>query len=111
MSNKPSTPVKYHKLVRDNIVPLLKNKKVTFTYHVASNDEYWKKLREKLQEEVKEFLDSESIEELADIEEVLHAIYKEKSITRKDVEVIRQKKRRERGSFTNKFILDEIIES
>lgn len=59
-------------------------------------------------EEVNEFLKDETHEELADIQEVLYAIYKVKGINKEELEVIRSKKETEKGSFKNKIILEDI---
>ena len=57
--------------------------------------EYWIKLREKLEEEVKEFLEDESAEELADIVEVLEAMVVYKGYDGEHVQFIKEKKIRE----------------
>lgn len=65
----------YNKLVRDGIPDKLDNQGLKYTYHIASVKEYWRALLDKLLEEVLEFQKDRNIEELADIREVLNAIY------------------------------------
>lgn len=97
----------YNKLVRDQIPDIIRAKGERVTAHVASDDEYWVMLKEKLQEEVVEFLDSASIEELADILEVLDAIVEERGWERDIVTAVQHKKAMERGRFTKRIILEE----
>lgn len=93
----------YHKLVRDKIIELFP----CTTSHIAeSDDEYWQKLKEKLREEVEEFITGENEEEVADIQEVLDAIYEFKHFSKKNIEIIQKKKAEERGGFTKRIILD-----
>lgn len=99
--------MKYNKLVRDKIPEIIKNKGSNPITHIADDAEYWLKLKEKLTEEVKEFLESEAEEELADIEEVLKTIYEYRNIDPADIETLRKKKSEERGGFKEKIILEE----
>lgn len=100
--------MKYNKLIRDKIPEIIKNKgKVPIT-HLAKDKEYWQKLKEKLQEEVDEFMKDENSEELADILEVVYAICDYKKINKRELEQLRKKKVKERGGFRDKIILDEI---
>lgn len=96
------------KLVRDKIPEIIKNSNNVPKTHVANNEEYWKELKAKLLEEVNEFLEDNNFEELADIQEVLYAIYDFKGLSRNDVELIRSKKESERGGFKDKIILESI---
>ncbi len=98
---------KYNKLVRDLIPEIIAKKGGTAKTHVADGAEFWTKLKEKLGEEVAEFLESESAEEIADILEVIEAILTYKKFDKKDVETIQEKKRSERGGFKKRIILDE----
>lgn len=94
------------KLVRDKIPEIIRSHGKTPVTHVASDEEYWQKLKEKLQEEVNEFFEDSNEEELADILEVLDAIRGFKNIDKKKLETLRNKKAAERGGFKGKIILD-----
>ena len=73
--------------------------------HIAGGAEYWQKLKEKLQEEIGEFLEAESEEEIADVLEVIDAI-----VTTKGWSQVREKQKEKalaRGKFEKKIILEE----
>lgn len=99
--------MKYNKLVRDRIPEIIRKKGAIPIAHTASDDEYWQKLKEKLQEEVDEFMQDDNKEEVADILEVIYAICDYKGIDRAELELLRKKKAKERGGFKNRLILDE----
>ena len=96
------------KLVRDKIPRIIKNSNKIPRTHLANENEYWNALKEKLLEEVNEFLEDENPEELADIQEVMYAIYDFKGFSKEKIESIRLKKNSERGGFKNKIILDHV---
>jgi predicted house-cleaning noncanonical NTP pyrophosphatase (MazG superfamily) len=99
--------MKYNKLVRDKIPEIIKSKGSAPITHIASDEEYWQKLKEKLVEEVKEFIESDNEEELADILEVLNAIFDYKKTDSVKLETLRIEKANKRGGFKDKIILDK----
>ena len=100
--------MKYDKLVRDRIPEIIEKKGEIPVTRIASDDEYWQKLKEKLKEEVDEFVESGKSEEIADILEVIHAICEFRNVNKEELEVFREKKAEERGKFKKKIILDEV---
>ncbi len=100
--------MKYNKLVRDKIPQIIKQKgKIPIT-HIASDEEYKNKLHEKLKEETDEFIKNPSKEEIADILEVIDSICELNKISKNDLESLKKQKAKERGSFKNRIILDEV---
>lgn len=98
--------MQFNKLVRDNIPEIIKQNGENPITHIADDNEYWLKLKEKLQEEVDEFMKDSNEEELADILEVIYAICDFKKINKKNLEELRIKKAVKRGGFSKKIILD-----
>lgn len=99
--------MKYNKLVRDKIIQRIEAKGEKAVFYIADEVEYWAKLKEKLREEVEEFLEAENIEELADIAEVLDAVMAHKGFTKEALAIEQQAKAEERGRFEKHIILDE----
>ena len=106
-----SSVMKYNKLIRDKIPEIIEKNGQKAIIHIASNDEYKEKLREKLQEEVAEYLKSFEKEELADILEVIYALCEAHDISTDEIEKIRKKKANKRGKFKKRIILDETRET
>ncbi|MDP3966521.1 MAG: nucleoside triphosphate pyrophosphohydrolase [archaeon] len=102
--------MKYDKLVRDKIIEILKLEKLEYSYHIASKTEYEKKLKEKLIEEVNEFLKDGALDELADIQEVVNAICNFYGFYQEDLEKLRRDKFESRGGLEKRIILDEVKE-
>ena len=98
--------MEYNKLVRDKIPEIIKGKGVIPKVHIASEEEYKAKLREKLSEEVQEYLEDPCIEELADILEVVYALCSLEGVSKEQLEEVREKKAIERGGFEQKIILE-----
>ncbi len=101
----------YNKLVRDRIPEILKENGKHFSLRSAKDkDEYVSKLKEKLTEEVNEFLDNPCVEELADIQEVLDALTHNVGATPIEVIQVKEAKARDRGAFFNGYILESVDE-
>ena len=94
------------KLVRDRIPELLQSLGLVAETRVTSADEYGWRLREKLQEEVAEYLESESAEEIADILEVIDAICEHRGIDRGALDEMKAEKRAARGGFEGRIVLE-----
>ena len=67
-----------------------------------------KELDKKLFEEAHEFIEEHSVEELADLTEVILAIMKAKNISKEQVEVARRIKNNKNGSFNDKIYLIDV---
>ena len=100
----------YGKLVRDEIIALIRANGENPIYHILSDEEYLKELHKKLFEEANEFVEEDSPEELADLLEVVYAIANHKNINMEEVEKIRLTKREERGGFDKKIYLEGVEE-
>lgn len=101
--------MRFDKLVRDRIPEIIEKEGKKAVTRILNDEEYKIYLEKKLDEEVAEFHESKSIEELADILEVIYALadnymainellakWEEKAVTR--------------GGFTQKIFLVEVEE-
>jgi predicted house-cleaning noncanonical NTP pyrophosphatase (MazG superfamily) len=102
--------MKHNKLVRDNVPEIIAKEGKAVTYRILDDEEYKVALEEKLDEEVIEYHDSKSVEEIADIVEVLNAIIKANGHSRFEVFVARMKKKMHKGGFKRRAFLEEVKE-
>ncbi len=94
----------HNKLVRDKIPDIIiANGEVPVT-RILSDQEYFKELVKKLQEECTEFTETPNVEELADIQEVVLALA-DTIASQQALEAARLSKADERGAFRNKLYL------
>lgn len=99
--------MRYNKLVRDNIPKVLEDKGIPNKYHVADEIEYEEKLFHKLLEESQDLLTERNVEELGDVYEILEAIKVLKGFSDEEVKTAREIKKKEKGSFEKRIILEE----
>lgn len=100
----------YNKLVRDRIPEIIASDGKTCTVEVLSDSRYLQMLDVKLTEELGEYQESGSLEELADLLEVLGAVVRARGWTWEGLEQARQKKAARRGGFEKKLLLKEVRE-
>lgn len=103
--------MKYHKLVRDRIPEIIEKQGKTCVTEVLSQDAYIRMVDEKLNEELAEYQESKSLEELADLLEVMEAAVIARGYTWEELLQVRDEKRQKRGGFQERILLKEVIES
>lgn len=102
---------KYNKLIRDKIPEIIESGGKIAVVEVLDNENYQKYLDIKLEEELKEYLEDGSVEELADLVEVVYALLDCKGVSREEFEKIRIAKVEERGAFKKRLLLREVRNS
>lgn len=99
----------YNKLVRDKIPQIIEATGKNYTTKTLTDQDYIIYLKEKSYEELDELfaanLREDSVEELADLLEIIHALanYHQSSI--EEVEKVRQEKAEKRGGFQERIFL------
>ena len=101
----------FNKLVRDNIPSIIENNNEVAITRILNDDEYRNELYKKLIEEANEVISSkttkETLEELADVLEVIIAISKLEIKNLDDVIAIANQKRLKRGGFDKRIFLEK----
>lgn len=93
------------KLVRDKIPQIIRSEGLEPVVYAAGAEEYATRLRDKLREEVEEFVASgDDVEELADILEVVYALAETAGTSPQQLERLRAVKAEERGGFSDRTI-------
>lgn len=98
----------YKKLVRDRIPEIIEidgKKPIT---HILNEAAYLSELDRKLNEECAEYQESKSLEELADMLEVMYAIAEARGYSVAELEAVRKEKAAERGGFRDRIYLDGV---
>ena len=96
------------KLIRDNIPNIIRSAGKKPIYQIALEQEYKEFLKKKLQEEVDEFLLDESVEEIADVLEVLEFLAKANGYDWQEVLAAQREKRKTNGGFDQRLILEKV---
>jgi len=100
----------YNKLVRDLIPGIIASsgrEPITQLIDPKHKAHY---LQEKLKEEMDEYLQSGSLEELADLLEVIHGLLDCSGYTWDELETVRLAKQQQRGGFGKGILLLEVVE-
>ena len=100
--------IAHNKLVRDRIPQIIIQSGKTCITRTLSDDEYLSALDAKLREELNEYLADGSMEELADLLEVMMAAAEARGHTFAEVEVIRRTKAEKRGGFRERIWLESV---
>ncbi|MBS3938659.1 MAG: nucleoside triphosphate pyrophosphohydrolase [Peptococcaceae bacterium] len=98
--------INYNKAVRDRITDIIRASGKECIVRQASPAEFLSLLEAKLAEEVAEYQESPSIEELADIVEVIRAILALQGSTWEQLEDTREQKAAKRGAFVERLVLE-----
>ena len=89
--------ISYHKLVRDRIPEIIEADGKVCICETLSDEDYIYLLDQKLNEELAEYQESKSLEELADLLEVMQAVAKARGWTLEELERVRANKAAKRG--------------
>ncbi len=102
--------VTYHKLVRDRIPEIIRQSGKQCDCSVLPEEDYLLLLDRKLDEELQEYQESKSMEELADLLEVMHAVALARGSSMEEIEHIRIQKAEKRGGFAKRILLESVTE-
>lgn len=102
--------ITYHKLVRDRIPEIIKQSGKQCVCSILSEEDYLLLLDQKLNEELDEYQESKSMEELADLLEVIHSVALARGSSIEEIEKIRIQKAEKRGGFEKRILLESVIE-
>lgn len=97
-----------HKLVRDRIPEIIEADGKVCTWETHSQEEYLSLLDEKLNEELAEYQESKSLEELADLLEVIQSVVRTRGWTLEQLEQLRADKAARSGGFEKRILLTSV---
>ena len=100
----------YNKLVRDGIPRIIAEGGNRCATRILDAPEYLEALDAKLTEELAEYQQRKSLEELADLLEVMLALVRARGHTWQELEQLRQQKAAARGGFDERIFLLEVTE-
>ena len=103
--------IKYDKLVRDRIPEIIEKSGKSCEILVLDEQDYLQMLDKKLDEELLEYRKDKTVEELADLLEVIYALAKTHGVTKEQLENLRAEKAQKRGAFDNKILLKSVTEN
>ena len=100
----------HNKLVRDRTPEIIEKSGKTAYCHILGEEDYLAELDRKLNEECAEYQADKSLEELADILEVMYAIVAARGYSVSELESIRTEKADKRGGFDKRIFLEKVDE-
>ena len=103
--------IEYDKLIRDRIPEIIERSGKKCVVEVLEDDAYLQYLDQKLNEELAEYQADKSLEELADLLEVMHAVAVARGYSVEELERVRKEKAEKRGEFEKRLCLKGVIES
>jgi predicted house-cleaning noncanonical NTP pyrophosphatase (MazG superfamily) len=98
----------YNKLVRDKIPEIIAAEGKIAKTKVLNNEEYVEALIAKLYEEYEEFKADRTVDELADIQEVLLALAEASNIPASELAKVMAQKAVDRGAFKKRIYLESV---
>ena len=101
----------YNKLIRDKIPEIITSSGKQCLVETMNEPEYIEALDAKLNEELEEYQTDKSLEELADLLEVMYAVVRARGYTTEELERVRKQKAEKRGGFEKRLRLKGVIES
>lgn len=103
--------VGYHKAVRDRIPEIIRGNGQECGVEKLGDSEFLEFMEEKLMEELGEYFDSGSVDELADLVDSCYRVAELKGTNRESFDEIRKKKWEESGGFDENLVLTEIYQN
>ena len=102
--------IHHNKLVRDRIPEIIEGSGKTCATRILPQEEYLAALDTKLTEELVEYQADKSMEELADLLEVMMAVAEARGHSFAEVEAIRRAKAEKRGGFRERIYLESVTD-
>lgn len=102
--------IEYDKLVRDKIPEIIEKSGKKCIVEEMDVNTYIRYLDQKLNEELAEYQADKSLEELADLLEVMYAVVIARGYSVEELEETRKKKAENRGGFEKRLRLKGVIE-
>lgn len=99
------TATTFNKAVRDRIPEIIRSKGGECDVTVLSDEQFLVELEKKLGEEIKEYTEGRSVDELADLLEIVYRIAELRGIDKEKLEDMRRGKVLTNGGFRNNFFL------
>ena len=100
----------YNKAIRDRVPEIIKSSGASCLVDVLNDEKFLDELVIKLEEEIEEFKESKSIEELCDLIEIAYRIAELNDVSYEELGKMREKKNLDRGKFAKNLFLIQVNE-